>query len=186
MGSRSTLVDQTSRPRRFAALCAAIAACVALPAMAGDPSAAKDQAAPDATSSAAAGASNAGMMVAIDPATGRIRPVTAEEAKTLNAMTQARAKAGAKTKASSGGASRTKSAQTNGATAAGSGVMFKTASGAKGVRLDDSQMVYTVVTRSDDGTLSMDCVKGSDAAAKAVETQPQTANVIRGTRDETK
>lgn len=173
MGSRSSLVDQTCGPRRVAALCAAIAACVALPAMAGDPPASRNQPAPDATPGAAADASNPGMMVAIDAATGKIRPVTAAEAKTLNDMTRARSKAAAKSPA--GGAKRTKGSTTVVAAAAPN-MELRSASGAIGRRVGEENMVYSVVRRNADGTTSLECVTGPSAAAELVNApQSETA-----------
>jgi hypothetical protein len=110
------------------------------------------------------------MMVAIDPATGRIRPVTAEEAKTLNAMTQARAKAAAKAK---GGANRAKTSTTG---AAAPDMELRSASGAIGRRVGEENMVYSVVRRNADGTASLECVTGPAAAAELVNApQSETA-----------
>lgn len=172
MGSRSSLVDQTCGPRRVAALCAAMAACVALPAMAGDPPASRNQPASDATPGTAADASNPGMMVAIDAATGKVRPVTAAEAKTLNDLTRAKAAAA---KAPAGGAKRTKSSTTVVAAAAPN-MELRSASGAIGRRVGEENMVYSVVRRNADGTTSLECVTGPSAAAELVNApQSETA-----------
>ena len=171
MGSRSSLVDQTCGPRRVAALCAAMAACVALPAMAGDPPASRNQPAFDAAAGAAADASNPGMMVAIDAATGKVRPVTAAEAKTLNDLTRSKAAA----KAPAGGAKRTKSSTTVVAAAAPN-MELRSASGAIGRRVGEENMVYSVVRRNADGTTSLECVTGPSAAAELVNApQSETA-----------
>jgi len=202
MRSRKSIFDQTCEPRRAVALCAAaaVAASFALPAMAGDPPAANTQPAAET-----AGAPSAGMRVAVDPSTGKLRPLTAQEAKTLDDMTKA--KADAKTKVSAGGARKaaTLSAApgeqfTTPSGAVGlalgesqmvdsevtGGVQFTTESGAIGLALDDSQMVYSVVTRGADGKLEMECVTGKDEANKALNGNPQSDKNLGGRSDEIK
>jgi hypothetical protein len=113
------------------------------------------------------------MMVAIDAATGKIRPVTAAEAKTLNDMTRARSKAAAKSPA--GGAKRTKGSTTVVAAAAPN-MELRSASGAIGRRVGEENMVYSVVSRNADGTTSLECVTGPSAAAELVNApQSETA-----------
>ena len=44
--------------------------------------------------------------------------------------------------------------------------------GAIGMKLDDSQMVYSVATKNADGTISFECVTGAANAAKTLAGKP--------------
>jgi len=88
-----------------------------------------------------------GMVVVRDAQTGKMRPPTPDELKALRARMPA-------------------SAASAGATQGASLVNPRT--GARGVRLGEGRMVYEVVTRNPDGTLSSQCVHGEDAAADAL------------------
>jgi len=159
MRFRISPLDQASGPRRAATLGAAVVACLALPAMAGEPPASAAQA-PAATTETP----SAGMRVAVDPATGQIRPMTADEAKALDALSMASARRAA------AAAPRT----------------FKTASGATGVALDDSHMVYSVATVGADGKIELECVTGAEHAHDAAHGHTQSDKNARGMSDETK
>jgi hypothetical protein len=154
-------LDQASSPRLAVALCAAVASCLTLPATATEPPviAAQEVAAVDA-----ADTSNAGMRAAVDPATGRVRPVTAEEAKALNALAAASAKR----------------------SAARAPRSFTTPSGAIGMELDSSHLVYSVATVGEDGKIQMECVTGEDLAHDAVHGHTHAGKIAGGTNDETK
>jgi len=142
MRVRISATEQGGGLVRAASLCAALAACVALPAFAGEPPANE----PAQASAEAEVAPSAGMRVAIDPATGMPRPLTAKEAAELDALT-ARSRA----------------------TARPSGVRTFTArGGAIGAELDSSYMVYSVATVGADGKARMECVTGEDHADAAV------------------
>lgn len=181
MRSRNTPLFLTSGPRRAAVLCAAVAACLVLPAMAADPPAGKSPPAPET-----AAAPSAGMRAAVDPATGKLRPMTAAEAKALDDITRARARASAKAKGSVGGAKGAKTSSALGSESVAPGEVFTTSSGAIGVALDESQEVYSVVTRGADGKLQMQCVTGQDEANKALYNMPQATGNHGEKSDDTK
>ena len=50
------------------------------------------------------------------------------------------------------------------------------ADGSRAIDLGERGMVYSVMTRNADGSLGARCVKGGEAAAHAVDHQPQEAN----------
>lgn len=156
--------DRARGPTRAAALCAAVAACLALPAIAGEPPVTGTQEATEASKAAETDTSNAGMRVAVDPATGRARPMTANEAKALDALAKANEKRAAAR------APRT----------------FKTPSGAVGVELDPSHMVYSVATVGADGKVEMECVTGEEHANDAAHDQTHTDKNSRGASHEVK
>jgi hypothetical protein len=153
--------DRPRGPTRAAALCAAVATCLALPAIAGEPPVTGAQ---KATKAAETDTSNAGMRVAVDPATGRMRPMTANEAKALDALDKANAKR----------------------PAAGAPRAFTTASGAIGMELDPSHMVYSVATVGADGKVQMECVTGEEHAHDAAHDQKHTDTNFRETSNEVK
>lgn len=87
-----------------------------------------------------------GMVVVRDPLTGKLRAPTPDEARLLRARTPA-------------GTALAAPRQPSLVTGPG---------GARGVRLGDKTMVYEVVTRGADGTLSRQCVQGDGAAQDAL------------------
>jgi hypothetical protein len=89
-----------------------------------------------------------GMVVVRDPQTGRMRAPTPEELREL------RAKAPPSTAAMAGAAQNQPLSRRD---------------GARGVRLGEKTMVYEVVTRGADGTLSSRCVQGEAAADAALQ-----------------
>ncbi len=91
-----------------------------------------------------------GKRVAIDPATGQVRPFEADDGLAGSA-----AKAGAAAAPTSGMMSRLK----------GGAVM--SATGARGMRLTPEHLNYTRVTRLPDGSLSTTCQVGESAEAHA-------------------
>jgi hypothetical protein len=127
---------------RAASLCAAFAACAALPAFAGEPPASE----PVQASAEAEVAPNVGMRIAIDAATGMPRPLTAKEAAELDALA-AKSRAVARAPAVR---------------------VFTARGGAVGAELDSSYMVYSVATVGADGKPRMECVTGEDHADAAV------------------
>ena len=127
---------------RAASLCAAFAACAAMPALAGEPPASE----PVQAAAEADVVPGAGMRVAIDAATGLPRPLTAKEAAELDAL----------------------AAQSRAAVPAPAMQSFKARGGAVGMKLDPSHMVYSVATVGADGKVRMECVTGEDHAHDAV------------------
>jgi hypothetical protein len=91
-----------------------------------------------------------GMVVVRDPQTGQLRAPTPQEARALRATTPA---------AAGDDAART----------AREPSVATRRDGARGVRLGDRTMVYEVVTRGADGTLSTQCVHGDKAAHDALD-----------------
>jgi hypothetical protein len=142
MRVRISATEQGGGLTRAASLCAAFAACVALPALAGEPPASE----PVQAAAEAEVAPNVGMRVAIDAATGRPRALTAKEAAELDALT-------AKSRATA----RAPAVRT-----------FTARGGAIGADLDPSYMVYSVATVGADGKPRMECVTGADHADAAV------------------
>ena len=102
-------------------------------------------------------------VVVRDAETGQLRAPNAEEAKALNA---ARGKAARSSLAAASPEPRT------------------LANGAVSMELDESTLVYSVVRRNADGTLSRFDVQGKDAAEKAAKApknfaKPMTAKTTR-------
>jgi hypothetical protein len=100
---------------------------------------------------AAPSQSEVGMRVSIDPATREIRPVTADEAATLDRQDGKAAKSAQRSKPVT---------------------LTSRATGAKGVRLGEEHMSYATVTRAANGQLQMECTEsgnhaGHDHAAPA-------------------
>ena len=142
MRFRSSATDQGGGLMRAASLCAALAACVAVPALAGEPPASESvQAAAEADV-----APGVGMRVAIDSATGLPRPLTAKEAAELDAL----------------------AAQSRKAAPVPATRSFRTRTGAVGANLDSSHTVYSVATVGADGKVHMECVTGAEHAHDAV------------------
>lgn len=127
-------------------LVAALAAAAAVPAPA--------LAAPEATSDAAQPVSTASagdaQIVVRDAATGRIRVPTAEEAQALHNHSRALRRA------NSPAVPEAKSHW----------------SGARGARLSDDFMTYTVVVKNADGSLVELCIEGTEATAKVLKSAP--------------
>ena len=90
-----------------------------------------------------------GMRVFIDPATGKIREPEPEELRQL-----APAAPAAALRADSPGA------------------ILRGPGNAIGMKIGDSQMVYSVATKNTDGTISFECVTGADNAGKALSNKP--------------
>jgi hypothetical protein len=95
-----------------------------------------------------------GMVVVRDPQTGKMRAPTPDEMKALRAATPPSASLAARP-------------------AAQPGVMTRP-SGARGVHVGESHLVYEVVTRGADGKLSSQCIQGEAAAQEAL-THPANA-----------
>lgn len=110
----------------------------------------KPAAAP-AKQSVAPPAPSQGVRVFIDPATGKIREPEAEELQQLAPA------------ATTGVARRSM---------APSAAPLQGPGNAVGMKLDDSQMVYSVATKNADGTLSFECVTGAASAAKKLTSKP--------------
>jgi hypothetical protein len=91
-----------------------------------------------------------GVRVFIDPATGKIREPEPEEIQQLTPAAPAAAR---------------RSTAPSGAALHGRG-------GAVGMRLDDSQMVYSVATKNADGTISFECVTGAANASQKLTNKP--------------
>jgi hypothetical protein len=91
-----------------------------------------------------------GMRVSRDPVTGQIRIPTAEENKALDDL-----QAAAAAKAAASGQS---------APAAVTPVAVTHSDGSVEQKLDEQSMVYSVMVRNADGTMSMQCVTGQDTA----------------------
>lgn len=106
-------------------------------------------AAQTATSAApGAGTSGQGVVVVRDAETGQVRAPTAAEMRALQPSPSASAKSSA---------------------AMAPPVMVTGPGGRRSVRLDERQMVYSVVTRGPDGKPEERCVAGNNAGAKAAE-----------------
>jgi hypothetical protein len=81
-----------------------------------------------------------GMVVVRDPLTGQLRAPTADELKELRAKTPA----------------------TAGVAAPRAPAAISRSDGSRGMRLGEKGMVYDVVTRGPDGTLTHECVQSPD------------------------
>jgi hypothetical protein len=147
------------------ALFAALGAGMQSQAVGAEPAASPASAAKAGAPVTATGPTASGQRVAVDPATGRMRAPTAEEAAELDRLDRV-ARSGQRLQRS---AAQTTTQQLAGVESVADDGTFTTAEGAKGMLLDDSQMVYSVVTRGADGSLSMECVDGVDAANKLVK-----------------
>jgi hypothetical protein len=90
-----------------------------------------------------------GMVVVKDAQTGKMRAPTPEELRALRAKAPPPA------------------ASLSGTTSAPKNLTRR--DGARGVRLGEKTLVYEVVTRGEDGTLSEQCVQGEDAAKDALQ-----------------
>jgi hypothetical protein len=87
-----------------------------------------------------------GVRVYIDPATGKIREPEQEEVQQLSPAAPAAARR----------------------LAAPAAVTMVGPGNARGMKLSDDQMVYSVATRKADGTISFECVTGAESANKAL------------------
>jgi len=96
-----------------------------------------------------------GMKVFIDPETGKLREPTREEIQTLKAQPPA-----------SRATPEKGMPKTPQITGPGGGV---------GMRLDERYMVHSVAKKNPDGSVSMECITGSEKAAKAVSKEPAVA-----------
>jgi hypothetical protein len=124
---------------------------------------------------------SSGQRVAIDPATGQMRAPTAAEAAELDRQDRV-ARSRQRLKKSDAAATQQLPAGVESLAEDGT---FTTPDGAKGMILDDSQMVYSVVTRGADGRLQMECVEGVDAANKLMHRKaaPAAARPVAATRE---
>ena len=102
-----------------------------------------------AASPAAQAADGVGMRIVRDPVTGLLRGPTAEEFQAMEAQ---------ELKANAGKAAVVKVAP----------VAEHRADGSVMLKLDESHMNYSMVTRNADGTLTEQCVTGADAAQKVL------------------
>lgn len=102
----------------------------------------------------AAATSPVGMKVVRDSVTGELRAPTGAEAQAMVAQEKV------KGKASVGMLTGTEAPQQQ-----------LTSSGAVRMELSEDSMVYSVVKRADDGSLSMECVTGADAAKKLINSK---------------
>lgn len=166
MRSLNSPLDPVSIPRLVAAMCAAVASYLTLPATAAEPpvNGAQEVAEVENIEVETADTASAGMRVAVDPETGRVRTVTAAEAKVLAAASPASPKR----------------------SAANAPITFVDPSGAIGMVLDSSYMVYSVATVGEDGKIRMECVTGEDHAHDAVHGHTHAEKNAEGTNDETK
>ena len=139
------------------AMCAALVVSVPGQVAAAEPAA--------KTPAPASSATTSGQRVAIDPATGRMRAPTAAEAAELDQQDR-NARARQRLQRSRAQATTQELAGVDSVAEDGT---FTTPSGVKGVMLDESQMVYSVVTRGADGSLNMECVDGTAAANKLLK-----------------
>lgn len=96
------------------------------------------------------------MVVVRDAETGKLRAPTAAELETMNAQASRQAPARA------GSVLATTLQKTH-------------ASGARGVRLTDEFMSYSVITRAADGTLTKQCVEGAQNAQDVLKSNAATA-----------
>lgn len=144
--------------RRKRVLAATLAAGLALPALAADPP--KPPAAPLASEAPSA---ETGSRVAIDPATGALRPVTAEEAKKLDEMARA-----AKRTRTPAPPARSATADEEASQEPAVGVPFTAPDGTVGVKLGEEHAVYSVASVGADGKVTMHCVTGKANAEKEV------------------
>ncbi len=103
---------------------------------------------------AAQAQSQAAMRVAVDPLTGELRAPTAEENQVLDAQA-----------AASAGRSLSSLSLPGGGVNA---IRIMTTSGATGYDVGDAFLSLAVVTRNADGSLTMQCVTGTEAAEKIV------------------
>jgi hypothetical protein len=154
------------------ALAATILACAAAAVSAGPADPAQNtpakSAAPvkaEAKKTPAAPAGGAGMVVFIDPKTGKTRAPEPGEMEALTGRNKVSSKASAANRAASSEAVEFRSATTDGI----------------GIKLSDEQMVYSVVSIGPDGKLKQQCVTGAKAAEKAVAAKPA---VSKGGLDE--
>ncbi len=102
----------------------------------------------------------AGQTVFKDRATGKIRNATAAEAKQLNDLRATQRAADAAARKASG------APQTN--------VMRLQSNGVTAAFVDEESVSYSVMRRSADGKLELDCVHGKTAAEQALNTPVTT------------
>jgi hypothetical protein len=163
------------------AMCAALVAGTQSAAVGAEPAAkpapAVKAASPDTTTSPV----SSGQRVAIDPATGQMRAPTAAEAAELDRQDRV---ARSRLRLTKSDAAATQQLPAGVESLADDGT-FTTPDGAKGMILDDSQMVYSVVTRGADGRLQMECVEGVDSANKLLQRKaaPAAARPVAATRE---
>lgn len=101
-----------------------------------------------------------GMRAAVDPATGQLRPVTADEAAQLSAKPKAQATLGAQR--------RTTAAATEESATSDAGQIMYGPDNAVGLTVGDDQMSYLVVRKTPEGLATKE-FKGAKAAAQEVE-----------------
>jgi hypothetical protein len=124
-----------------------------------------------ALSAQAAHAADAAATVAIDPATGKLRPVEHDDKITAPNTAAQRSAFGAAAKPAAPNLQRMQQA---------SPAMQQHASGAKSMQLSPQRHAYTVATRNADGTLTTQCVPGEDAATHALHVQAAKNTLKKG------
>ncbi len=105
---------------------------------------------------------------AIDPATGKLRPIEHDDAKAQASASQQRAAFGAAAKPAAPLQQRMTEL------AAGAQTQYH-ANGARSRVLSPARHAYSVATLNADGSISTTCLHGEDAAAHALHTQPAAA-----------
>lgn len=123
-----------------------------------------------AAAPAAQGADVAGMRIVRDPVTGQLRAPTAEEFKAIEAQ---EAKARAALEASQPSAAQPPAAP----------VEIRANNGAIGLRLGDSFMTYSVMKRNADGSMTLHCVTGPDAAQTILMAPPAATDTTNQEHD---
>lgn len=108
----------------------------------------------------AAQAQQAGMRAFKDPVSGELRAPTAAEAKALEAA-----------------AAKTRTAPRGLITGKVSPQQIRHRDGSVELELTDDSLMYSVATRSADGSVNLYCVPGADNAAKVMKGEKTTAKV---------
>lgn len=112
-----------------------------------------------------------GMRAAVDPETGQLRPVTADEAKQLSAKPKAAVTLSAPRRAAAAAADESP--------ASDAGQILYGPNNAVGLTLGDDQMLYQVAHKTDEG-LVIEEHAGVAAAARAVSAHTQKDEVQHG------
>jgi hypothetical protein len=108
-----------------------------------------------------------GVMVFIDPETHQIRPGTPEEIRALGAPAASTLKTAAPAPGGTAEVAEPK--------------ITIRPDGSTSVRLDESSMSYSVATKKPDGSLTYQCVTGSEQAKAAVSDKKSAASTKGGT-----
>lgn len=126
-----------------------------------------------ALSAQAAHAADAAATVAIDPATGKLRPVEHDDKLTTEAATQQRQAFGAAAKPASPLLQRMNEQ-------AATARVQQQGTGMKSAMVNPKRYSYATATRNADGTLSAQCVQGEDAATHALHVQAAKSMLKKG------